>query len=388
MERPQLIQQIRNAFKVNPAVALLGPRQCGKTTLAKQIVELTKKTGKPVAYFDLEKDSHLSFLKDPFSALSDEKGLVVIDEVQRKPEIFPSLRVLIDEQERKTQYLLLGSASRDLIRQSSESLAGRMSTIEVTPFAAEEVAPNELKKLWLRGGFPKSFLAKTSAISNAWRDEYISLLLERDIPNLGFKIPPQTLRRFWMMLTHYHGQIFNASEIGKSMGLSHHTIRDYLDILSGTFVVRQLLPWFENLGKRQVKSPKIYFRDSGLYHTMINADEIHLHNNPKIGASWEGFALEQIIRAEKAKAENVYFWSTHNEAELDLLILKGTKKFGYEIKYTDSPKLTKSMSIAMKDLQLEELTLVFPGNSHRLSIEDRITAVGMETLIQTLSAQK
>ncbi len=384
MERAALLEQIRTAFEVNPAVALLGPRQCGKTTLAKQIVELYKKSGTPVSYFDLEKDSHLSFLQDPFSALSDEKGLVVIDEVQRKPELFPSLRVLIDDQDRKTHYLLLGSASRDLIRQSSESLAGRMSMIEVTPFAATEVSPKELKKLWLRGGFPPAFLAKNDFLSRSWREEYISLLLERDIPNLGFKIAPQTLRRFWMMLSHYHGQIFNASEIGKSMGLSHHTIRDYLDILSGTFVVRQLLPWFENLGKRQVKSPKIYFRDSGLYHTMIDVDEIHLHNNPKIGASWEGFALEQIIRAEKAKPENVYFWSTHNEAELDLLIIKGTKKFGYEIKYTDSPKLTKSMSISMKDLQLEELTLVFPGNSQRFQMGPHISAIGMETLITIL----
>ena len=256
-----------------------------------------------------------------------------------------------------------------------------MSTIEVTPFAASEIPNKDLKKLWLRGGFPKSFLAKSQLISQAWREDYISLLLERDIPNLGFKIHPQTLRRFWMMLAYIHGQIFNASEIGKSMGLSHHTIRTYLDILSGTFVVRQLLPWHENLGKRQIKSPKIYFRDSGLYHSIINADEIHLRNNPKIGASWEGFALEQIIRLEKAKTDQVYFWGTHNEAELDLLVFKGIKKIGYEIKYTDSPKLTKSMSIAMKDLQLEQLTLVFPGASRRFQLGERIFAVGMETLV-------
>lgn len=357
MQRLSFLKRIEIQMKAHPVCGVLGPRQAGKTTLARQYAENC--AAKPVHVFDLENPFDLARLNEPYTALSLLEGLVIIDEIQRRPDLFPVLRVLVDERPR--QFLILGSASRDLIRQSSETLAGRIGYIEVTPFMLSEA--KDLATLWRRGGFPRSFLAETEEISIIWREEYVSTFMERDIPSLGFKIPPVQLRRFWMMLCHNHGQVFNSSEIGRTLGISDHTARKYLDILVGTFMVRSLSPWFENINKRQVKSPKIYFRDSGIFHHLLGThqqEEIERH--PKLGASWEGFALEEIIRKHAARPENCYFWATQSGAELDLLILKEGKKLGFEFKYTDAPKITPSMKIALENLNLDHLTIIYPGD--------------------------
>ncbi len=382
MDRPNFLHRIDKALQVNPVVALLGPRQCGKTTLARMFSERRRSSprkGKEF-YFDLGDPTDLARLENPKLALQDLEGLVVIDEIQKAPGLFSALRVLVDRKRRSCQFLILGSASRDLIRQSSESLAGRISFIELTPFNANEVGM-DLKKLWLRGGFPPSFLARTLRESTEWRKSYISTFLERDIPNLGIQIPAASLRRFWLMLTHYHGQIFNASEMARSLGVADTTTRRYLDILSGTFMVRQLPPWWENVGKRQVKSPKIYFRDTGVLHTLLGLQtEQELMTCPKLGASWEGFALEETIRWVGAADGEIYFWATHNQAELDLFVLKDGKRRGFEFKYTDSPKMTQSMQIALHDLKLKEIKIIFPGNQ-RFPLHSKIEAVGLEALV-------
>ncbi|MBU1629123.1 MAG: ATP-binding protein, partial [Gammaproteobacteria bacterium] len=357
MKRTYFLQQLHSAFNTHPIVAILGPRQCGKTTLSRQYAA----SQPDVTFFDLEDSRDLAKLQDPALALASLKGLVILDEIQRVPELFPILRVLIDQANRQTHYLILGSASRDLIRQSSETLAGRIEYLELTPFSFQEVG--EFEKLWLRGGFPLSFLANDENTSNRWRKAYIRTFLEKDIPNLGFRIAPETLRRFWMMLAHYHANIFNASELGRSFGVAHTTIEHYLDILTGTFMVRRLRPWIENIKKRQVKAPKIYFRDSGILHTLLGIETMnHLLSNPKLGASWEGFAMEEIIRAHHAEQEACYFWSTHTGAELDLLLFQNQQRLGFEFKYSSSPKLTKSMHIALETLKLDQLTVITPGN--------------------------
>lgn len=371
MQRIDFIHQIHQAFLVNPVVALLGPRQVGKTTLAMQFAQ---EFGEKLTHFDLEDVTDLARLESPKLALQDLRGLIIMDEIQRRPELFPTIRVLVDKHQDQ-RFLILGSASRDLIKQSSETLAGRISYLELTPFNLSET--KNLQQLWLRGGFPKSYLAPSDEISMLWRREYISTFLERDIPNLGFQIPPSTLRRFWMMLTHYHGQIFNASAVAQSIGSSHTTVRNYLDILTGTFMIRELQSWFENIKKRQIKSSKIYFRDSGLYHTLIgiqNHEEIMVY--PKLGTSWEGFVLEEIIRAHQVRSEDCYFWGIHNQAELDLLIFKNGKRLGFEVKYTDNPKITTSMRTAIEILQLDHLTVVIPGDAKFLLAEN-ISVVGV-----------
>ncbi len=373
MQRPKYQRDIEQQFRVHSACALLGPRQVGKTTLSKLFIELHPQA--EVRRFDLENPLDLAKLDNPMLALSRfPKGLVVIDEIQLRPELFPVLRVLIDEtKERK--FLILGSASRDLIRQSSETLAGRIGYIELMPFSLEEV--QQSPSLWLRGGFPLSFLASNDEESFLWRQSYVTTFLERDIASLGFQIPPQQMRRFWLMLAHYHGQIFNASEIGRALGVSDQTSRRYLDILVGTFMIRSLSPWFENLGKRQVKSPKIFFRDSGILHVLLGIkSEEDLDRHPKLGAFWEGFAIEELCRQMQVVAEECYFWKTQAGAELDLLIVKNGKRIGFEIKYTDSPKITPSMKIAMQDLQLDHLYLVFPGKE-AFPLAEKITAHGL-----------
>ena len=376
MLRTNFLHQIRSAFQVNPVVAILGPRQCGKTTLARDYTERAQKSDR-VYYFDLESPSDLARLEHPHLALEPLKGLVAIDEVQRAPRLFETLRVLVDRKPRPAKFLILGSASRDLLKQSSETLAGRISYLELTPFTLEEIPREQERLLWIRGGFPRSFLSRNTTLSARWRRDYVKTYLERDLPSLGIRIPSATMRRFWMMLSHYHGQIFNASEIGKSLGLAHTTVRHHLDILSGTFMVRELQPWQENIAKRQVKSPKIFFRDSGIYHSLLGINDFReLLQHPKMGASWEGFALEEIIRHHRADPEETYFWATHNQAELDLLILKDGKRIGYEVKYTDAPRVTKSMRIAQEDLHLDELHVVFPGKE-RFPLDDRIDAVGL-----------
>jgi predicted AAA+ superfamily ATPase len=378
LERKDFIESIDFAFEVNPVVAILGPRQCGKTTITKKYIQAKDNFPKE-NYFDLERPRDRERLQTPDLTLSELTGLIVIDEIQFIPELFPILRVLVDQHERKQKYLILGSASRDLIRQSSETLAGRISYLELTPFTYQETG--QMQPLWIRGGFPPSYLAKNDEISGSWRKEYIKTYLERDIPNLGIEIPPENLRRFWMMLAHYHGGILNASELGRSLGFTGKTIQKYADILTGTFMVRQLQPWFENIGKRQVKSPKIYIRDSGIFHSLIGLrtySDLLVH--PKIGASWEGFALEQVIMSLKVDQEQCFFWSTHQNAELDLLIFKDGKRLGFEFKYTTAPKFTKSMQIAMQDLKLDSLTVIYPGDLN-YPLKEGIRASGLKNFL-------
>jgi predicted AAA+ superfamily ATPase len=380
IDRKAYLHRIRKIFSVHPIVGILGPRQVGKSTLARQYADTQKMRGKPVTYFDLEKDEDMMLFRHPEHVLSSLQGLVVIDEVQRLPDLFRRLRVLVDEQNRRVRYLVLGSASPDLLRQTSETLAGRIDYIELTPFNVAEIGMAHHRRLWHRGGYPLSYTAKTAEASAQWRKAYIRSFLDRDLPGLGLRIAPETLRRFWMMLAHYHGQIFHASDLAKSMGIDGHTVRHYMDILTGTFMIRRLSPWHENLGKRQVKSPKIYFRDSGLYHSLLGLhSEEELLHHPKLGASWEGFAVEEILRREGAAPNEAYFWGTHNEAELDLLIVRDGRRTGYEVKYTAQPLITKSMRIARQDLQLDSLYFVYPGK-RRSSLDPGIEAVGFESL--------
>jgi len=378
MQRNEYFDRITQQLSIHPVVVLLGPRQAGKTTLARAYVELY--SSKQTIFFDLENPLDLARFENPLLALGNyENTLIIIDEVQMRPELFPVLRVLADDKKKKLQFLILGSASRDLIRQSSETLAGRVGHIEVTPFSLREVRKSD--QLWIRGGFPPSYLADSDELSMIWRESYIRTYLERDIPLMGFAIPPPQIRRFWLMLCSYHGQIFNGSEIGKSLGITHHTSRKYLDILIGTFMIRSLQPWFENIQKRQVKSPKIYFRDSGVLHALLglkNQEAIQQH--PRLGSFWEGFALEEIIRFYKATEEECYFWATQSGAELDLLLIKEGKKVGFEIKYTDSPKITPSMKIALHDLKLDHLYVIFPSDQS-FPLDTHITAQGLENMI-------
>jgi predicted AAA+ superfamily ATPase len=373
MDRSQIVGVIKNALEINPVVAILGPRQCGKTTLARGIGQFPSPN-----YFDLEDPIDLARLANPKLALENLEGLVVIDEIQRSPDLFPVLRVLVDRPINRARFLILGSASRDLINQSSETLAGRISYIEVTPFTLGEVGTKDSEKLWIRGGFPRSFLSVSDRASSDWREDYIRTYLERDLPALGVQIPAMSIRRFWMMLAHFHGQTFNASEIGRSLQISDTTARRYLDILTGTFMVRSLQPWFENISKRQVKTLKVYFRDSGIFHRLIGVgsrDDLLVH--PKLGASWEGFALEEITRALRVREEECFFWGVHGQAELDLLVLKDGQRLGFEVKYSDKPTLTPSMKVAFDTLQLNSLVIVCPGAAE-FNLADKISVRGID----------
>ncbi len=329
-------------------------------------------------YFDLENPRDLAKLDNPLLALENLEGLVIIDEIQRRPELFPVLRGLID-QSHKTKFLILGSASRDLIQQGSETLAGRISYLELGGLNLENVK-GKTQQLWSRGGFPRSFLAKTEIDSYLWREDYITTFLERDVPNLGIHIPPKTLRRFWMMLAHYHGQIFNASEIARSMSLSDHTAKKYLDILTGTFLIRQVHPWFNNTKKRLVKSPKIFFRDTGLFHSLLSLKSYKdLTFHPKLGASWEGFVLEQAIQILNLKEEAVFFWAQHGGAEINLYFQKDGKNLGIEVKYTDAPKLTKSMYTVLEELDLTHLWIIYPGKES-YPLHKKVTVLSLDQL--------
>ena len=387
MERTVFLGRIGQYFRSHRIVGILGPRQCGKTTLARDyIATLGNETladggargdGR-VHYFDLEDPEHLNRLTDPKLALESLEGLIVIDEIQRSPELFPLLRVLIDRERPRQRYLILGSASRDLIRQSSESLAGRIIYLELPPFSAFEA--DDQSRLWLRGGFPPAYLARTNSDSITWRKAYVTTFLERDLPALGIDFAAGTMRRFWMMLAHWHGNIFNASEFARSLDVSAPTIKRYLDILDGTFVTRTLQPWHENMRKRQVKSPKILFRDSGILHALLNLpDQASLRAHPKIGASWEGFALEQVIRMHRADGNECFFWATHGDAELDLLIVQGTKKTAFEFKYTSTPRVTRSMHSALRDLNLDRITIVCPGDG-AYPLAEKVRVAGLRRL--------
>ncbi len=330
-------------------------------------------------YFDLESPDSLRRLDDPETALAPLRGLVVIDEVQRRPELFPILRVLIDRPRSKLKLLLLGSASPALLRQASESLAGRLEIIQTGGFTAPELASGQLGRLWLRGGFPRAFLASNEERSFAWRRQFARTFLEQDIPQLGVRIPAPQLERFWTMLAHVHGGIWNAAQIASSLGVSQPTVRSYLDLLTSAYMLRQLQPWHENLGKRQVKSPKVYFRDPGLLHALLGIrTRVELLSNPKIGASWEGFVIEQLLA--KFVPDSAYFWATHQGAELDLLMLRGARRIGVEIKRSDAPGKTKSMEIAMSDLKLNRLWVIYPGK-RRYALSDKILAVPINNVL-------
>lgn len=375
MKRDRYLAKISGRFEIQPVVALLGPRQCGKTTLARMYADSLSDA--PVTRFDLEDPTDLAALAEPKLALESLRGLVIIDEIQRVPDLFPVLRVLVDRPDNPARFLILGSASRDLIRQSSETLAGRIGHIELTPLRLGETGVAARDRLWLRGGFPPSFLAHHEAASQQWRKDYIATFLERDLPALGIGIPSNAMRRFWMMLAHYHGQLLNFSELGRSFGAADTTVRRYLEILEATFMIRLLQPWHENIGKRQIKAPKLFLRDTGLFHSLLGIDDRDaLLHHPKLGASWEGFALEETIRTLDAEQEEVWFWATHAGAELDLLVQKGGQRLGFEIKYTASPKVTKSMRAAIDSLRLDRLTVIYPGE-RKIRLAEDIEAIGL-----------
>jgi uncharacterized protein len=356
IQRDNYLNRLITAVGRSPVTALLGPRQCGKTTLARQLAGQ-----QPSTFFDLESLPDRRRLQNPELMLAGLNGLVVLDEMQEMPELFQVLRVLVDRPENQARYLILGSASPEIIKSASETLAGRIEFIELQGFDLAETGPNAWEMLWLRGGFPRSFLSNSEEDSLVWREGFIRTFLERDIPQLGIHIPAVTMRRFWTMLAHYHGQTWNASEISRSMGLSDKTVRSYLDILTGTFMIRQLQPWFENMGKRQVKSPKIYFRDTGLLHSLLDIPSTNsLFGHPKVGASWEGFALEQAFQLLRPNA--AYFWGTHAGAELDLVFQYKGNRYGLEVKFNEAPTLTPSMRIASAELSLAHLWIIYPGN--------------------------
>ena len=381
LKRTDIERSVKTALARSRAVVLNGPRQSGKSTIAQCFLSRNSPN-----YFDLENPLHEQRLAEPQDTLSQLKGLVVIDEVQRRPGLFPLLRVLIDRSDDSGQYLLLGSASPALLRQSGESLLGRVETLEISGFNLQEVCHtagqytnDAATRLWLRGGFPRAYLAGSDEDSIAWRSNAIASHIEVDLPQFGVNIAAPAMLRFWRMLAHYHGQIWTASHPARSLGVSEPTVRRYLDTLTQTLMVRQLQPWHENLGKRQVKSPKIYFRDTGLLHALMGVSTLpELLVHPRCGASWEGFALEQVLRL--AKPDEAYFWATHQGAELDLLMLKGRQRVGVEFKRADAPKVTPSMRIAMHDLKLDALYVVYPG-AHRFSLADGVEAVPLWALM-------
>ena len=374
IDRKDLMRHVRSALRRSRVVALIGPRQCGKTTLAQQLLDADSQN-----YFDLEDPSSLPRLDEPLTALRDLKGLVVIDEVQRKPDLFTVLRVLADRKPLPARFLILGSASPELLRQSSESLAGRIETVVMSGFSIDEVGGSFQARHWLRGGFPLSFLARTDPDSLAWRKNFIQTFLERDIPQWGIGTPAIALLRFWTMLAHYHGQVWNAAEPARSLGVSEPTVRRYLDILSGVFMIRQLIPWHANLKKRQVKAPKIYFRDTGLLHQLLGVrSEKELLSHPKCGASWEGYVIEETIKA--TAPDEVYYWATHSGAEIDLVLIKDGRMLGVECKRVDAPRMTPSMRTAREDLHLEQIAVVYPGKK-RYALGDGVAAVPLNSVV-------
>ena len=376
--RNQLLESLEREISRFPVVLLLGPRQCGKTTLAREIAEMH--------------DAHYYDLEDPENPLSPESasitlralsGLVVIDEFQRMPQLFGLLRVLADRRPLPARFLILGSASPDLVKGVSETLAGRVAYVPMNGFNLDEVGGDAWRELWIRGRFPDSFLAPDDSHSYDWRQNFVQSFLERDIPQLGIRVPAATLRRFWTMLAHWHGQTWNASELARSLDTRQDTARHYLDILCGAFMIRQLPPWFENVGKRLVKSPKIYFRDTGLLHTLLglrNLDQVSSH--PRLGFSWEGFALEEVICKLKAD-QDAYFYKTHGGAELDLLVMRGGKRYGFEFKFQDAPRPTKSMHGVLEDLALDQLFVVYPG-SESYALDERIATMPLDTVKEEL----
>ena len=377
LSRAEAVKSLEDLLGQFPVVALIGARQVGKSTLARQLASRVKQA----TVFDLENGPDLARLDEPTLALGGLRGLVIIDEIQRRPDLFPALRVLADRPRCPARFLVLGSAAPALLRQSSETLAGRIATFELDGFNLGEVAPKKAEQLWLRGGFPKSFLAASDAQSLRWRQEFLDTFLARDIPALGFRLPSASLGRFWRMLAHSHGQIWNASEIGRSLGVTDATVRHYLDVLASAFVVRVLAPFHENLGKRQVKSPKVYIADTGLLHALLGiTDRRALDVHPRLGASWEGFVIREIMRHFRARRDECFFWRTHDGAELDLLIVRGQRRHGFEVKRTDAPRVTPSMRSALADLHLDRLTVLHAG-ADEYPMGERIHAVPLTKLL-------
>ncbi len=381
VERKAELRTTLGLLKRHPVVGILGARQVGKTTLARMVAGRSRRQ---TEFFDLENPEDLARLHDPMLALKDLKGLVVIDEIHRVSDLFPVLRVLADRPRTPARFLVLGSASPELLRQGSETLAGRIAYHELGAFCLEEVGAKRHSRLWLRGGMPRSYLARSERDSHEWRRSFIQTFLERDLPQLGININSATMRRFWTMLAHYHGQTWNASEFGRSFGVADTTVRGYLDRLAAALVVRQLLPWHENISKRQVRAPKIYVADSGLLHTLLNLrTRSDLEGHPKIGASWEGFAIEQVRWQLGAERDECFFWATHAGAELDLLVVRGRTRIGFEIKRTTAPKVTPSMRHALKDLKLQRLDVVHAGESS-FPLAKKIRAVSLSRLLSDL----
>jgi predicted AAA+ superfamily ATPase len=375
------VGRIRRLLEDHPVVGILGPRQVGKTTLARDLV---KGRSRATTVFDLEDPADIARLADARLALEPLRGLVVIDEIQRRPDLFSLLRVLADRPRRPARFLVLGSASPELLRQSSESLAGRIAYHELGGFSIEDVGPGRVDRLWLRGGFPRSFLARTERQGDEWRRLFARTFVERDLPQLGVTIPAATLERFWSMLAHYHAQVWSGAEFARSFGVSDTTVRRYLDLLHATFVVRVLSPWSENLGKRQVRSPKVYLADSGILHALLGIRERRdLERHPKLGASWEGFALEAVVRRLGIDWRDCHFWGTHAGAELDLVVVRGRRRWGFEFKRTSAPAVTRSMRIALEDLRLQQLDVVH-GGQHTFPLAPRIRAVALSRLLDDL----
>ncbi len=380
VHRRRYHEAVISALEHNPVCALLGPRQCGKTTLARELAARRRH----VHFFDLETAAGRARLAEPELTLAPLEGLIIIDEIQRLPSLFAAIRPLTDRPGTKARFLVLGSASPDLVRGVSESLAGRVGFVDLGGFDLSELAARDWRRLWVRGGFPRSYLAASDESSMKWRRDFIRTFLERDVPQLGIQIPAEPLRRFWMMLAHYHGQIWNGAEIARSMGIGEATVRRYLEVLAGTYLVRRLPPWFENISKRQFKSPKFYVRDSGLLHALLSLvrwEDLTAH--PKLGASWEGFALEQVMSL--IQGADAYFWGTHAGAELDLLLMHRGRRYGIEFKYGDAPVMTKSLYIALEDLKLHRAWIVYPGRES-YAVDERVDVVPPSAIAAALSS--
>lgn len=379
--RDRHLERLAWLFRTFPIVAILGARQVGKTTIARAFGE---RWDGSVTHLDLESAADVALLDDPALALGPLQGLVILDEIQRRPELFPALRVLVDRPGSETKFLVLGSASPDLLRQSSESLAGRIGYHRLYGFALDEVGPAELDRLWLRGGFPRSFLAPGEAESFEWRRSFLQTFLERDLPQLGIRTPAETLRRFWSMVAHYHAQIWNGAEIARAFGIGESSVRRYLDLLTDALVLRQLPPWHVNLSKRQVRSPKVYVEDSGLLHVLLGIESgDDLAGHPKVGASWEGFLIKEIVERLNAWPEECFFWATHTGAEVDLLIVSGQRRLGFEVKRTTAPRLTPSMTTVLKDLDLEKLDVLHAGE-RTFSLAPKVRAVAASDLLERI----
>lgn len=379
VSRTEEVARVRWLLRNNPVVAILGPRQVGKSTLARQIAEQRKR----ITFFDLERPADARRLEDPERVLAPLEGLVVLDEIQRSPDLFAVLRVLVDRP-RCARFLVLGSAAPGLLAQGSESLAGRIAFHRLDGFGLSEVMSRNPAKLWLRGGFPRSYLAPSGAASLQWRLDFIQTFLERDLPMLGIRTSEPTMRRLWSMVAHVHGSTMNWSELGRSLGVSDMTVRSYVDSLTSTFVVRQLQPWFANISKRQVKAPKVYVNDCGLLHALLDIErQEQLDGHAKVGASWEGFAIAQVIRRLRARPEQCFFWATHGGAELDLLVVAGKRRLGFEIKLTTAPSASTSARIALDNLGLERVDIVHAG-AESYVLTKGIRALALSKILEDL----